>query len=37
MRELVQRKDALVAQRACPPYFLKVSWVKLCAWPRSSS
>ena len=24
MRELIQRKDDLVAQRATPPYFLKV-------------
>ena len=25
MRELIQRKDDLVAQRATPPYFLKVT------------
>lgn len=26
MRELIQRKDDLVAQRATPPYYLNVSY-----------
>lgn len=27
MRELIQRKDDLVAQRATPPYYLNVSYL----------
>lgn len=44
MRELIARKDEMVAQRATPPYYLNVRshppfWHALCkrSWPQTAS
>ena len=38
MRELVVRKDQLVAQRATPPFYLKARWrLQMGATPGMSS